>query len=568
MVSLHKIGACPTISDKLPRYSVAAIMVFMLLLVASCAYYNTYYNARKSYREALEIAKQYPDNPVSSEEVLLNEAISGAAKILAVYPESRWIDDAQLLLGNALLQLGRRTLTGSGTSDLTEAMMAFSSTAILTDDQTIRDRAFMGMGLAAMELGRLNDAVASFENVSHENNDRYISSRLYLMDAQLLNNQPELVLVVADSLGTPGDDSLSAELTLLIGRALMEIGRPDSGAVMALTAGDMFRRGKGYYRALTIAAEAYLQADKPGKAVEVLTQLLSGYRSDLETAIIALLDGKARELAGDPAGAMASFRSAADLDSYREYGAEALYLRSMLLEKDGRIEDALDDLEELSGRSGEYLWLRLAEDRRNDLELLLSYLDELGTCSESERWLYRLMIAEKRIDLYGKEDPEALNELITLSESAPDMERAMALAALSDIVISDADSSRILLLEAYALCDSGDLATAIENRLNFDRGEGYRLRPSVVLEHAWNLLEEERFNEAWEELNTALLSGWSRMKRPEILWAAYLAAEGARMDDRILEEYLTELSNEYRNTEMGIAALNRLGGAEEGGGEE
>lgn len=557
MVSLNKSG-----------YSVAVIMVFTLLLVTSCAYYNTYYNARKSYREALELAKQYPDNPVSSEEVLLDEAIAGAAKILAIYPESKWVDDAQLLLGNALLQLGRRTLTGSGTSDLTEAMMAFSSTAILTEDQTIRDRAFTGMGLAAMELGRLNDAIASFENVSHENDKRYISSRLYLMDAQLLNNQPELALVVADSLGEPRDDSLSAELKLLIGRALMETGQPDSGAVMALTAGDMFGRGKGYYRALTIAAEAYLQADKPGKAVEVLTQLLSGYRSDLETATIALLDGKARELAGDPAGAIASFRSSADLDSYREYGAEALYLRSILLEKDGRIEDALDDLEELSGRSGDYLWLRLAENRRNDLELLLDYMDELDRCSESECWLYRLMIAEKRIDLYGKDDSEALNELITLSEFAPDIERSMALAALSDIMIVSVDSSRILLLEAYALCDMGDLATTIENRLDFNRGDGYRFRPSVVLEHAWNLLGEEKFSEAWEELNTVLSSGWSRMKRPEILWATYLAAEGARMDDGILEEYLMELSNEYGNTEMGIAALNRLGGAEEGGGGE
>ena len=553
MVSLHKSG-----------YSVAVIMVFTLLPVVSCAYYNTYYNARENYRDALDVAKQYPDNPVSSEEVLLDEAIAGAAKILAVYSESRWVDDAQLLLGDALLQLGRRTLTGSGTSDFTEAMMAFSSAAIMTDDQTIRDRAFTGMGLAAMELGRLNDAVASFENVTHENNERYISSRLYLMDALLLNNQPELAIVVADSLGTPRDDSLSAELTLLISRALMEIGLPDSGAVMALSAGDMFGRGKGFYRALTIAAEAYLQADEPGKAVEVLTILLSGYRSDLETATIALLDGKARELAGDPAGAMASFRSAADLDSYREYGAEALYLRAILLEKDDRVEDALDDLEELSGRSGDYLWLRLAEDRWNDLELLRNYLEELGRCSEDERWLYRIIIAEKRIDLYGKEDSEALNELTALSESAPDMERAIALAAQSDIMIADGDSSRILLLKAYALCDRGDLATTIENRLNLDRGEGYPFRPSVVLERAWDLLEEEKFTEAWEELNTTLSSGWSRMKRPEILWAAYLAAEGARMDDKILEEYLTELSNEYGNTELGIAALNRLGGAEEG----
>ncbi|MEN8208337.1 MAG: hypothetical protein ABFR50_03710, partial [Candidatus Fermentibacteria bacterium] len=78
----------------------------------SCAYYNTFYNARKSYDAALEIARENPDNPVSSEEHLLDEAVSGAVKILTVYSESHWADDAQLLLGDALLQSGRRTLTG------------------------------------------------------------------------------------------------------------------------------------------------------------------------------------------------------------------------------------------------------------------------------------------------------------------------------------------------------------------------------------------------------------------------------------------------------------------------
>lgn len=543
-----------------PKTRTVIITLCTLMLVASCAYYNTYYNARKNYREALLIASQHPDTPRSSEEALLDKAIAGAAKVLAVYPESRWVDDAQLLLADAFLQSGRRTLSGSGTSDFREAMMAYASALVMTDNQTIRDRAHIGIGLAAMELDRLNDAIASFENVSREDGDMYFSSRLFLINALLLNAQPEMALVLADSLEIPDDDSLAAELTLLTGLALIEVALPDSGAVLALEAGDMFGRGKGFYRALTTAAEAYILARKPEKAVEVLNRLLAGYRSDLETAAIALLDGKARELAGDPSGAKASYRSAADLDSYREYGAEALYLRAILLEQEGRVEDALDDLKELSDRSGDYLWLRLAEDRWNDLELLRMYLEELGKCNEDEQWLYRLMIAEKRIDLYGLEDQTAIDEFIYLAEFAPDMEKAIALTALSDFVITDKDSSEVLLLEAYVLCDNGDLATAIEERLNLERGDGYSMRPSVVLENAWNLIENERFAEAWEELNTVLSSGWSRMKRPELLWAIYVAAESSRMDDNILEGYLKELSDDFPNTEMGMTALNRLGG--------
>ncbi len=538
-----------------------------VILSFSCAYYNTFYNARKSYEMALELARQNPDNPVSSEERLLDEAVSGAVKILTVYSESNWADDAQLLLGDALLQSGRRTLTGSGTSDFTEAMMAYSSAIVITDEQDIRDRAYTGMGLAAIELERFNDAIVSFESVSREDTRLYIRSRVYLVETCLLNHQAERALCVADSLGIPDNDSLAAELTLWKGRAFMEIGLPDSGAVLALSAGDMFGRGDGYYRSLTTAAEAYILGAQPEMAVEVLNRLLAGYRSDLETAVIALLNGKARVLSGDYSGALFSYRSAADLDRYREYGAEALYLRALLLERDDRIEDAHDDLEELASRSGDYLWIRLAEDRRSDLQLLSEYTDELGSGDDTEDWFIRIMIAEKRLDLYGDEDADAAAILIDVSENGPDMERAIAMVTLSDILPVDEDSSMSLILAAYSLSDEGDLATLIEERLNLPRGPGYPSRPAVILEGALELIEAAAFSEAWEILDPLLRATWSRMIRPDILWASYVAGEGARIEDGILEGYLTELTDEYPETGFGRAAQSRLQGGEESEGE-
>jgi len=549
------------------RTGILFSVLLTVLAGLSCAYYNTFYNARKSYDTAIELARQNPDNPVSSEEILLDEAVAGAAKILTVYPQSHWADDAQLLLGDALLQSGRRTLTGSGTSDFTEAMMAYSSAIVITDEQEIRDRANTGLGLAAIELERFNDAIVSFESVSRDDSKLYLRSRLYLVETCLLNHQPERALSVADSLGTPGDDSLAAELTLWKGRAFMAVGQPDSGAVLALSAGDMFGRGDGYYRSLTTAAEAYILDAQPQMAVEVLNRLLAGYRSDLETAVIALLNGKARTLSGDYTGAIFSYRSAADLDRYREYGAEALYLRAFLLERDDRVEDALDDLEELAGRSGDFLWIRLAEDRGNDLRLLSEYTDELGSGDDLEDWFLRIMIAEKRLDLYGDEDADAAAILIDVSKNGPDMERAIALVALSEILPVDEDSSMSLVLAAYSLSDAGDLATSIEERLNLPRGPGYPFRPAVILEEAMELIEAASFSEAWQMLDPLLYSTWSRMIRPDILWASYVAGEGARIEDGILEGYLNELTSEYPQTDFGRAALGRLQGGEESEGE-
>jgi len=538
----------------------------MLLTFSSCAYFNTFYNARESYREAVELAEMSPDAPTATEAVLLDEAVTGAAKVLAGYPDSRWADDAQLLMGDALLLSGRRTLTGSGTSDFNEAMMAYSSAVVMTGDAVLRDRAHIGMGRAAMSLGRYNDAAASFESVSQTDDEIYAISRISLMQALLEGGQPEAALAVAAETDLPGNDSLAAEQRLTEAGALMEAGMPDSAAMLALEAGESFGRGAGYCRALTAAAEAWINAGRPGEAVDVLSTLLLGYRSNMEMAEIALLQGKAKELAGDMSGAASSYRSAADRDTYREFGAEALYLRSIILEGDGRISDAILDLQELAGRNGGYVWIRLAAGRLRDLEILNGYADRLTEAREEDTWLLRLMAAEKRRDLYGASDSSAMEELRLISEEGPDMERAMALASLAGV--ASPDSAEELMFAALELSSGGDLATLLEDSLELPRGEDYPSRPSVVLESAWDLISAGRSAEAHDLLTEALSSRWSEIIRPDLLWAAYVAAENARLEDSLMELYLTELSEEYPGTPSGLAATERLGLTEDRGGEE
>ncbi len=541
-----------------------------LALSASCAYFNTFYNARRSYREAADMAREFPENPTSAEQTLLEEAITGAAKVLTVYPDSRWVDEAQLLLGDALLLKGRRTLTGSGTSDFREAMMAYASAAVMTEDAVIRDRANLGMGLAAMELSRYNDAVASLESVTRSDRRVYYRSRLYLIEALLAAGRTESALVLADTLEEPGQDSLEAELLLLRGSALLSAGMPDSAATLALSAGEVFGRGSGHYRALTTAAEAFIEAGRPERAVTVLQRLLSGYRSERETAAIALLTGKARLLSADTTGALSSYLSASELDPYGEHGTEAQYRRALLLERRGRLQDAISELSELAGRGGDYLWIRLAADRLVDLQLLADYEEELERAGGDEEARWRLLVAEKRTDLYGSTDAEALETLEELAGDAPAPERATAM-----VLIAEMDPLRIpagrrdsLLLEARALADSGDLATAIEESLDLPRGPGWEHRPEQVLESAWALIESGEHAEAWEVLERTLSSDWSMSARPELLWAAYVAASGALMEDELMEGYLQELSSEYPETDLGREALDRLGGSGEGGEEE
>lgn len=537
------------------------IILCLPVLLTGCAYYNTFYNARESYEEALEYARDNPEDPAHLEKELLDNAIQGAGRVLSRYPDSRWVDDAQLLLGEALLLRGKRTLVGSGTSDFEQAMMSFSSVLVMTENEDLMDRARLGTGKAALELGRYNDAVAAFSQVSTRNARRFTTGRLLLCEAYLLAGEPEMALAVHDTLSPSGSDSLEAEYYITGGRILTSLGIPDSGAVYALQATEIDNRGTVYYRALVTAAESFIEAGMPDRASEELNRLLLGYRSDREMADISLLKGRADELAGDTSAALNAYLDASELDSYRETGAEALYRRALLLERAERYDEALEALFECSGRPGDFMWLRLSDDRHRDLRLFRAYADSSVTTSGDRRLQYRLLAAEKRIDLYGPDD-ETLLELQDLAGSGHVLFSPMASVLLAENYL-DADSAEEVFREVIGVIPESDLAGRLEEHLGIPPSPLASSRPSSRLETAWDHLDRNEWEEAWELLDELLESPFSYEVRAEALWAAYMASESARMDPGLVDVYLRELTSEYPETPQGEeAALRRAEGLE------
>ncbi|MDM7992512.1 MAG: hypothetical protein QUS11_04305 [Candidatus Fermentibacter sp.] len=538
-----------------------ALVPVLALLVSGCAYFNTFYNARQSYDEALASVRLNPDNPSAGEEQDLRDAIEGAGKVLAFYPDSRWADDAQMLIADALLLLGSRSTSGSGTSSYEEAMRAYSSVMVMTDDGRMMDRATIGIGNAAMALGRYADAAASFGAVSGQRRDLFAVSRLRQAEALVLSGEPGLAAAVLDTLESMDlSDSLMAETELARSRVLSSLGMPDSAVSTALEAARLFGRGAGYYRALTAAADASIEAGDPSGAVSILAPLRVSYSTNRELAAISLLSGRAAEAAGDVQAALDSYADAAELDMSREVGAEALYLEALLLEREKRLDDALTVLAQLSGRSGDYLWIRLASDRLGEMQLLKTYIDTLETAAPDDMDLFRFLAAEKRMDLYG-EDSLAMSEMRALLDSPDGRVRAMALVSASGNPGIGRDSSIALLEQALALCDSGDLAGRIEEELSLPPGPAAQARPSALLEAAWDLYGAGEYEAAWSAAGRALSSRWRLDNEPALLWIAYLSSEAAMMEDGLVESYATELVQRYPGTAEGAAALDRLGGA-------
>lgn len=79
-----------------------------LVCLASCAYFNTFYNAEKYFQEAEKEIRRSGDETKLNKKTMdaLDKAIEKSSAVLKKYPDSRFRDDALLLRGKALFYRG------------------------------------------------------------------------------------------------------------------------------------------------------------------------------------------------------------------------------------------------------------------------------------------------------------------------------------------------------------------------------------------------------------------------------------------------------------------------------
>jgi peptidoglycan-associated lipoprotein len=80
------------------------LLVPAVLLVAGCAYFNTFYNAQTYYREGVQLSAQ---KQVGQARTKFEKSIEKSALVLSRWPRSRWADDATFLIGRSYLEMGQ-----------------------------------------------------------------------------------------------------------------------------------------------------------------------------------------------------------------------------------------------------------------------------------------------------------------------------------------------------------------------------------------------------------------------------------------------------------------------------
>ncbi len=158
------------------------ILPLIFLLFSSCAYYNTFYNAQKKFNQAQKTHERTGlDEPSRSANPIYDDAIKKASKVLTFHPNSKWVDDALLLIGKSFYYKG----------EYTKAERKFKELLVnFPESDYIQDCHYF-IGLSQYKMNNLPEAITTLNSITKkEKKDRFKPEATYLL-AEIYFEQKE-----------------------------------------------------------------------------------------------------------------------------------------------------------------------------------------------------------------------------------------------------------------------------------------------------------------------------------------------------------------------------------------
>lgn len=156
--------------------------LLLSLFLASCAYFNTFYNAETAYQNGYEAMRQEErerQSATSETNQYFREAVNKGRKILEQYGDSKYVDDAYLIMGKSYYYLKQYTASRDNLSEMLEKF----------PDSPLAYEARLFLGKAYLATDDYVLARHTLEQLVEDNASKEIRAQAYLALADL--NQAE-----------------------------------------------------------------------------------------------------------------------------------------------------------------------------------------------------------------------------------------------------------------------------------------------------------------------------------------------------------------------------------------
>jgi len=391
---------------------IAAVLLVALAGPTGCAYFNTLYNAEQKYKEAqMQKEAADPDRPQisKSEERLYTDAFEKAAKVVKYYPDSKYVDDALLLMGKASFEKGdystalrkfdeiltfypesklvaealvMKGRTLAATRDYEAAVTALQAAETI-DRKELRDEVVYFLGVVREGQGETEIAQQRYAQVvdRHEGSDWYSEAGLRAGDIALDRSDPGAAVAFYEKVrkhGRTPDERYRGGMRK--GEALLELGEYERARKTFEEVGkktlDLDDRGQ----AMLMRAKSQMAADNEEAAIDEMVGVIQDYER-------------------------------------REAAADAQLEIAQWHDRNGRLEEALEVYDRVKDQgTGHPAW-QTASARRNEIQRVLDLRSAVEDEADPDRHQNRFLLAEQLLEKIGDVDG-ALAEYASLAADA------------------------------------------------------------------------------------------------------------------------------------------------------
>ncbi|MBI4727626.1 tetratricopeptide repeat protein [candidate division TA06 bacterium] len=404
---------------RISRYLTAALLISA---AGGCAYFNSYYNAKKLYDFGTRGRQGFPDTLLAAgaQAAALQQAAEKFAGVAASYPSSRWVAPSFYYMGNCFFFIGQNE----------KALRKYQEVW-----------QFYGSGKYA-PLARLNSAVLNYKTGDYPaaltdiqflraRPDQQIIRRISFLEAEIAQasgDYPQAAILWQRFLFNHPKNEFTVEARLKYAQCLIAMGQHRQAVLeLEILAGNRLPQKAGY-QVKMLLAQSYQNTGQPEKALGVYRSLLN--KTLAGTSQAALLDLLICQLQARSTDAPAAGKLYAQLAQKhpQSLAASVAYCRMGELQEAAQNLDSAKALYTLSsqGKNNDFDYpafgdiRTLALKKMENISLLGGYRRQLDSAAAEQNAQLLFLMAEHYLFGLGQPD-SAVSVYLKLASDYPSM---------------------------------------------------------------------------------------------------------------------------------------------------
>jgi outer membrane protein assembly factor BamD (BamD/ComL family) len=307
------------------------ILSLILCFLSGCAYYNTFYNAKVAYGNAMK-AKENSANKKAPAD-LLDKVIEKCGKVIKYHSKSRWVDDAIVLMGKAYLEKG----------EYDKALRKFEELSIYYPESPFIDEVQYLAGVTYFERGDYSLAVGAFRRVLELQESKQRDAAAYkIIECYYENEEYDNLLAAGREFEQEYErSSYLPRILLLMGSGYIAMDDYENATKVLEVARSRAKRREDKNDIEERYAVALIRTGNIDEGLGILKELSERTLVEERTATLTfeIVDAYLEEDNGEKA--MKELDNFISLYSSGPNAAEAFYRKGLIYEEQGSIDEAI-----------------------------------------------------------------------------------------------------------------------------------------------------------------------------------------------------------------------------------